>query len=299
MLADKGYIERGIQTSPPSSPEPPRIADLALTPKSNSVPALLGGYPSSPSNITTRSPSSTRLDTAYSQSSYADSADSSPVCPRPAHRGLPKAQQLGFNRPSVPSKLLGRVLSHSEPTARSGEFLAALELSTPRVVSLPERPKPAALVDSPSPIRFRPAAPKRSYLCGDKEFYRTRGRTSIISDMPRTPSPPSSPESSVLIIGNDVHLPQTFLRYSPTLESQCSDDGGITSFGPSNWLTAESPGFLDWLTWASSPPRPIPALHGPLSLPYARCPSYVFSHISRAISSYLPQWSGRNHYRGT
>ena len=30
-----------------------------------------------------------------------------------------------------------------------------------------------------------------------------------------------------------------------------------------------------WITWASSPPRPIPALHGPLSLPYARCPSYV------------------------
>lgn len=28
-----------------------------------------------------------------------------------------------------------------------------------------------------------------------------------------------------------------------------------------------------WTTWASSPPRPIPALHGPLSLPYARCPS--------------------------
>lgn len=25
--------------------------------------------------------------------------------------------------------------------------------------------------------------------------------------------------------------------------------------------------------WRTSPPRPIPALHGPLSLPYARCPS--------------------------
>lgn len=30
---------------------------------------------------------------------------------------------------------------------------------------------------------------------------------------------------------------------------------------------------LGWITWAKSPPRPIPALHGPLSLPYARCPS--------------------------
>lgn len=33
--------------------------------------------------------------------------------------------------------------------------------------------------------------------------------------------------------------------------------------------------FSDWLTWTTSPPRPIPALHGPASLPYARCPSYV------------------------
>ncbi|GJJ06345.1 hypothetical protein Clacol_000536 [Clathrus columnatus] len=29
----------------------------------------------------------------------------------------------------------------------------------------------------------------------------------------------------------------------------------------------------DWLTWTTAPPRPIPALHGPASLPYARCPS--------------------------
>ena len=32
---------------------------------------------------------------------------------------------------------------------------------------------------------------------------------------------------------------------------------------------------LGWIAWARSPPRPIPALHGPLSLPYARCPSWV------------------------
>ncbi|EAU91772.2 hypothetical protein CC1G_04540 [Coprinopsis cinerea okayama7 len=29
----------------------------------------------------------------------------------------------------------------------------------------------------------------------------------------------------------------------------------------------------NWALWTTSPPKPIPALHGPLSLPYARCPS--------------------------
>uniref|UniRef100_A0A8H8CP69 Uncharacterized protein n=1 Tax=Psilocybe cubensis TaxID=181762 RepID=A0A8H8CP69_PSICU len=66
--------------------------------------------------------------------------------------------------------------------------------------------------------------------------------------IPQTPSPPSSPES-VVIIGNEPRVSGAFLRRS------CSDDDN------------------GWVTWASSPPRPIPALHGPLSLPYARCPS--------------------------
>ncbi|KAK2464257.1 hypothetical protein APHAL10511_003714 [Amanita phalloides] len=73
------------------------------------------------------------------------------------------------------------------------------------------------------------------------------------SDLPCTPSPPSSPES-ILIIGNNAQVPRTLLR------SKCTYNQGYgDSYG--------------WVTWANSPPRPIPALHGPLSLPYARCPS--------------------------
>ncbi|KAF7315468.1 hypothetical protein MIND_00061800 [Mycena indigotica] len=37
--------------------------------------------------------------------------------------------------------------------------------------------------------------------------------------------------------------------------------------------TPSPPSSPGWISWASSPPKPIPALHGPLSLPYARCPS--------------------------
>ncbi|KAJ7091175.1 hypothetical protein C8R44DRAFT_891577 [Mycena epipterygia] len=72
--------------------------------------------------------------------------------------------------------------------------------------------------------------------------------------MPHTPSPPSSPES-VMIIGNDMQVPISFLRQKAKASNRIyEDDGG-------------------WISWASSPPKPIPALHGPLSLPYARCPS--------------------------
>ena len=39
-----------------------------------------------------------------------------------------------------------------------------------------------------------------------------------------------------------------------------------------------------WITWANSPPRPIPALHGPLSLPYARCPSSVNYYFNDLLS---------------
>ncbi|KAF7376327.1 hypothetical protein MSAN_00048200 [Mycena sanguinolenta] len=70
--------------------------------------------------------------------------------------------------------------------------------------------------------------------------------------MPHTPSPPSSPDS-VMIIGNDMQVPISFLRQKAE-SNRVYDDGG-------------------WISWASSPPKPIPALHGPSSLPYARCPS--------------------------
>ncbi|KAF5393254.1 hypothetical protein D9757_000762 [Collybiopsis confluens] len=79
---------------------------------------------------------------------------------------------------------------------------------------------------------------------------RSRFRHSLV--FPQTPSPPSSPES-VMIIGNNVQVPNSFLRQKASKLVDVNDSA--------------------WMTWSSSPPRPIPALHGPLSLPYARCPS--------------------------
>ncbi|KAI0266797.1 hypothetical protein BC834DRAFT_1032521 [Gloeopeniophorella convolvens] len=67
---------------------------------------------------------------------------------------------------------------------------------------------------------------------------------------------------SVLIIENNCGLSDAFL-------STQSMSKAASSPLPKD----ASPNDEGWITWARSPPRPIPALHGPLSLPYARCPS--------------------------
>ncbi|KAF9652959.1 hypothetical protein BDM02DRAFT_2415144 [Thelephora ganbajun] len=72
------------------------------------------------------------------------------------------------------------------------------------------------------------------------------------TDISHSSSSPSSPDS-VVIIQNKYRISQAFLRQT-SVETKAKTDE-------------------DWMTWASSPPRPIPALHGPSSLPYARCPS--------------------------
>ncbi|THV02446.1 hypothetical protein K435DRAFT_836488 [Dendrothele bispora CBS 962.96] len=164
-----------------------------------------------------------------------------------------KPLQLGFQKPSENLNSARRIVSLPETSPPQ-----RLIIRGERVVSLTERTKaPSSLFDtslasdysdcsqspdasrSPSDIRVTktPRSHLRSSLSG----------SGFLS--PRTPSPPSSPES-VMIIGSDVQVPSSFHRYRipvPTPE--------------------------EWNARASSPPRPIPALHGPLSLPYARCPS--------------------------
>ncbi|KAI0254055.1 hypothetical protein BJV78DRAFT_1351335 [Lactifluus subvellereus] len=66
---------------------------------------------------------------------------------------------------------------------------------------------------------------------------------------------------SVLIIENNCGLSEAFLSNQNTTKATSPVSERI------------APSDEGWITWAKSPPRPIPALHGPLSLPYARCPS--------------------------
>ncbi|KAI0051894.1 hypothetical protein FA95DRAFT_1593112 [Auriscalpium vulgare] len=67
---------------------------------------------------------------------------------------------------------------------------------------------------------------------------------------------------SVLIIENNGELSEAFLRNESSEE-----------FYPPAGSEIDAQHDEGWISWAKSPPRPIPALHGPLSLPYARCPS--------------------------
>ncbi|KIY44461.1 hypothetical protein FISHEDRAFT_77653 [Fistulina hepatica ATCC 64428] len=133
----------------------------------------------------------------------------------------------------------------------------------PRVVSLPEpsemvnilaRPRlcssiRSSVLASPSRTDISVSSVAQSSFCSSTRSLFDRPRA-IRHDMPRTPTPPSSPES-IFIIGNDVQIPSSFLP-----------PGRVA-------LNAKRREFAQ----VESPPKPIPALHGPLSLPYARCPS--------------------------
>ncbi|KAF8558012.1 hypothetical protein OG21DRAFT_1494317 [Imleria badia] len=120
-----------------------------------------------------------------------------------------------------------------------------------RVVSMPNRVRP---VLEPSAELFQSPSTAAGDSFGLYGGHHDRVRVyRAPSDVPQTPSPPSSPES-LLIIAAGTQLPEGFLRRKYSPEPLIEEDE-------------------DWITWANSPPRPIPALHGPLSLPYARCPS--------------------------
>ncbi|KAI0329442.1 hypothetical protein GY45DRAFT_1279926 [Cubamyces sp. BRFM 1775] len=161
-----------------------------------------------------------------------------------------KRGQLPVNRPTT---LLGRqpssrVFSLPEATPKF-TMKRALGKKTARIVSMPAAPprKPSEGLD----ISTNAGDPFGS---DDEEHTRVRVKSQA-TDVPYTPSAPSSPDSVVIIANNSNQLSNDFLRPRPDDLSSDSEQEG------------------SWLTWAESPPRPIPALHGPLSLPYARCPS--------------------------
>jgi hypothetical protein len=219
----KIYVDCGVQTSARRSPSPFELALTSLTPPRSSM--FPDSQSISPNSTTsTRSLNSVQYDSACNSSFKQGSDNSSPV------RSKARRQHLSYrdNRPMesfIPEK---RVVSLPELGTPLLAVKAALKATTVRVVSLTERPKPV-LEDSPSPIRFRsPVFKQNSFLFGDEERSLSCVR-SPNSHPPQTPSPPSSPESSILIIENDSQLPRTFLRDRPSLGShlECSDDEGI------------------------------------------------------------------------
>lgn len=147
-----------------------------------------------------------------------------------------------------------RVVSHPDSVSHENKPLVT-NSGRLRVVSLPE---PISLESDVSAATHRYEG-----LEGQSPH-----RRDYPSDIPQTPSPPPSPDS-IVIVGSESHVPNSFFQ------TRIDENG--------NWITTlqghnADTQILGWTTWANSPPRPIPALHGPSSLPYARCPSSVVSY---------------------
>ncbi|KAI0775715.1 hypothetical protein BD413DRAFT_471098 [Trametes elegans] len=200
----------------------------------------------------THSRSSTQFDSAYSQTqtdisfdSVSSEANQSMTTTTRAFKRI----QLPVNRPSTllerQSSSRNFSLPEATPKFRMKNILGK---KTARVVSGPASTRK---VDVDLDISTNVGDP---FVSEDEERTRVRVKSQA-TDVPYTPSVPSSPDSVVIIANNSNQLSNDFLRPRPYDVSPPESDD------------------QDWITWTDSPPRPIPALHGPLSLPYARCPS--------------------------
>ncbi|KAF8628915.1 hypothetical protein AX15_003693 [Amanita polypyramis BW_CC] len=231
----KIYTEKATQTDSLAVPTTPSIAlsssGLGLAPlKFANGSALETGF--------------MHKSSAYTYSEADISAGKSPL--RSSIAARQRYTQLPFHRPVEFKSSTKRVVSLPEEFTDKQHPKEASQ----RVVSMPEKLKlsPGAS-DSSSSLDISAISVESNILAFAKP---SRLHTYPHSDLPSTPSPPSSPES-IMIIGNDSQVPRTLLRPGCAYNQRCGDGG--------------------WISWANSPPRPIPALHGPLSLPYARCPS--------------------------
>ncbi|KAI0374035.1 hypothetical protein BV20DRAFT_597692 [Pilatotrama ljubarskyi] len=252
--AGREYTDRGVQTEPvddegPPSAFAPTVDRVESTPEPKTVQPPAKTSP----DAHPHSRSSTQFDSAYSHDqtdisfdSMSSEANQSMTTTSRAY----KRDQLPLNRPSTlpEGQSSSRVFSLPEATPKFN-MKKVLKKKATRVVSMPGS-TPGIASDSLD-ISTHAGDPFGS---DGEEHTRVRVKSQA-TDVPYTPSAPSSPDSVVIIANNSNQLSTDFLRPRPDdLSCPESDDE-------------------EWLTWSESPPRPIPALHGPLSLPYARCPS--------------------------
>ncbi|KAJ6499090.1 hypothetical protein C8R45DRAFT_1126242 [Mycena sanguinolenta] len=235
----KDYVDRGVQTDLPRRLSRPTDSSFSKPVNPRVFP------PNTPPTMSSRSSLSPRFDITYNSPVAGDH-------PMPAHAAGPtrspltsrKHAQLPYSRPSNVNSTIQRILSLPETCP---PYVTQVPRET-RGVSLSERPRASLSFSDNTPE----SSAETSFFSENRSGSPRTRRSLPSSDMPHTPSPPSSPES-VMIIGNDMQVPISFLRQKAE-SKRVYDDGG-------------------WISWASSPPKPIPALHGPSSLPYARCPS--------------------------
>ncbi|KAL1724019.1 hypothetical protein EV715DRAFT_286080 [Schizophyllum commune] len=183
------------------------------------------------------------------------SVDQSPGPPLLKPTRPAKYAQLQYNAPPPGRIVERRTVSLTLQSAGAGNI--AGNIAGRRVVSMPEATTPTQKTVH---ARLSSAAHSRNTTFSDMSTTSTSNDIAYYhpsdslrlppADLPQTPSPPSSPESVFIINNNLGDSDKKLLSHH--------DESRSKTYAP------ERP---------PSPPRPIPALHGPSSLPYARCPS--------------------------
>ena len=220
-MEPKDYVDRGVQTHPcpstlwltrqprttlPTTPDPPS----ECTPDALHQPSPVAG--------SNKSNSLENTSLAYSHALPPDS----PSPTRPVARRIKDRQLTPYNHPKQHFKKR-RILSLPiDSIAEDRTSMDASDSTTLRMVSLPARfafsPSPGS---SPSSEASFPVAQSMNTPELDRSEPPSQLLLRRYADTPHTPSPPSSPES-VLIIETENQLPRTFLRH----KSLQSDDEG-------------------------------------------------------------------------
>lgn len=132
---------------------------------------------------------------------------------------MPKYGQLGYGTPSHLASISDRIASLPET---SPPYRLAQE-QTARLVSMPEDLQ----------VLHYPHDPPARYLDCNEHYNASLGSSkstdaehAFVGEVPQTPSPPTSPES-VMIIGNENRVSQTFLR-PRSIVRDGNDRGGVS-----------------------------------------------------------------------
>ncbi|EJD52561.1 hypothetical protein AURDEDRAFT_181135 [Auricularia subglabra TFB-10046 SS5] len=200
------------------------------------------------------------MSTSSSEASIVTLADDQPLAtlPKPGHI-LALAPPFQPRAASFPGQFLPNSKATAAAIVRAPVAVAPVRSSLvghARSVSMPAVPM-AEVQGQSEGVQYDGA-----YEVLAAKYLKTPQLNCLSGD---APSPPSSPESVLFIEQTPSGgLPRHFLRRrgksvavaekaQPAPVAEASEEG--------------------WAQWGSSLPRPIPALHGPASLPYARCPS--------------------------
>lgn len=213
-LEPKDYVDRGVQTHACSSTQDlwlTRQPRFTLAKTSNLLAESLNDAPLGTSLIVPSSGS----DSAESDSLGCNNLPpDSPSPTRPTARRILDRQLTPFNHPK-PRFKKRRIVSL--PIDAIDEDRASVKVPDPitlRVVSLPTRLPTSSFLDSSSSSEASFSVAQQIH---SPEMCHISPRLLLrrYADTPHTPSPPSSPES-VLIIENENQLPRSFLRPKDT-----------------------------------------------------------------------------------